>query len=87
MNDSAKQTYHGKRLMNSPKENSHNACSRMQPLSPTLPKSRNGQQYCLIEVKDSSAILRLSFRIEEACCVRSFGFFNAQNERTPSSSV
>jgi hypothetical protein len=79
--------------MNSPKENSHKACSRMppddqkEPSSPTLPKSKNGQQYCLIEVKDSSAILRLSFRIEEAFCVRSFGFFNAQDERALSSSV
>jgi len=41
-------------------------------LSPAMQKM--GQQYCLIEVKDFSAVL-------------SFGFFDSQRERTPLGSV
>jgi hypothetical protein len=47
-----------------------------------------GQQYCLIEVKDFSAVFSsILSSIGEAYCKRSFGFFDAQRERTPLGSV
>jgi hypothetical protein len=47
-----------------------------------------GQSRCLIQIKDFSEILSYLLKnIEEPRCVRGFGFFDAQDERTLSSSV
>jgi len=47
-----------------------------------------GQHHCLIQINDfpyDSALF--CFSVGEACCAMDVGFFNAQNEWSPSDSV